>query len=207
MHANMETVSVLGTDPISLCAVDSHSKVAFFPICGAVLVCTSPLLWGRCTWLFCVCIPKAWCSSFFPSGSDGKDSACTTGGPVSIPGWGRSPGGGHGNPLQCPCLENPTDRGAWWGYPPWGRKESDTIDGVRVTLSTLHVRRTAVVPAMRSLILSAHLWNDLGNRELISRRTAGRGKTLFVYLNKAWPWAATEKPLGSSLLPSIFSVA
>ena len=31
-----------------------------------------------------------------------------------IPGSGRSPGGGHGNPLQCSCLENPTDRGAWW---------------------------------------------------------------------------------------------
>ena len=30
----------------------------------------------------------------------------------SIPGWGRSPGGGHGNPLQDSCLENPTDRGA-----------------------------------------------------------------------------------------------
>ena len=31
----------------------------------------------------------------------------------SIPGWGRSPGGGHGNPLQNSCLENPMDRGAW----------------------------------------------------------------------------------------------
>ena len=31
----------------------------------------------------------------------------------SIPGWGRSPGGGNGNPLQYSCLENPTDRGAW----------------------------------------------------------------------------------------------
>ena len=30
-----------------------------------------------------------------------------------IPGWGRSPGGGHGNPLQDSCLENPMDRGAW----------------------------------------------------------------------------------------------
>ena len=30
----------------------------------------------------------------------------------SIPGWGRSPGGGHGNPLQYSCLENPMDRGA-----------------------------------------------------------------------------------------------
>ena len=31
-----------------------------------------------------------------------------------IPGWGRSPGGGHGSPLQYSCLENPMDRGAWW---------------------------------------------------------------------------------------------
>ena len=33
--------------------------------------------------------------------------------PGSIPGWGRSPGGGHDNPLQDSCLENPIDRGAW----------------------------------------------------------------------------------------------
>ena len=32
----------------------------------------------------------------------------------SIPSLGRSPGGGHGNPLQCSCPENPMDRGAWW---------------------------------------------------------------------------------------------
>ena len=32
----------------------------------------------------------------------------------SIPGWGKSPGRGDGNPLQYPCLENPMDRGAWW---------------------------------------------------------------------------------------------
>ena len=32
----------------------------------------------------------------------------------SIPGSGRSSGGGHGNPLQCSCLENPVDRGVWW---------------------------------------------------------------------------------------------
>ena len=32
----------------------------------------------------------------------------------SILGWGRSLGGGHGNPLQDSCLENPMDRGAWW---------------------------------------------------------------------------------------------
>ena len=41
-------------------------------------------------------------------------SACNAGDLGSIPGSGRSPGGGHGNPLQYSCLENPVDRGAWW---------------------------------------------------------------------------------------------
>ena len=42
----------------------------------------------------------------FPVGSDGKESACTVGYLGLIPGLGRSPGGGHGNPLQYSCLEN-----------------------------------------------------------------------------------------------------
>ena len=50
----------------------------------------------------------------FPDGSDGKESACNAGDLGSIPGLGRSPGGGHGNPLHYSCLENPMDRGAWW---------------------------------------------------------------------------------------------
>ena len=50
----------------------------------------------------------------FPGGSDSKASACNTGDLGSIPGLGRSPGEGNGNPLQFCCLENPRDRGAWW---------------------------------------------------------------------------------------------
>ena len=46
-------------------------------------------------------------------GSDGKESACNTGDPGLIPGLARSPGEGHGYPLQYSCLENPIDRGAW----------------------------------------------------------------------------------------------
>ena len=49
----------------------------------------------------------------FPGGSDGKVSAYNAGDPGSIPGSGRSPGEGNGNPLQYSCLENPMDRGAW----------------------------------------------------------------------------------------------
>ena len=51
--------------------------------------------------------------SWWPSS---KESACNAGDTRDvglIPGWGRSPGGGHGNPLQYSCLENPTDRGVW----------------------------------------------------------------------------------------------
>ena len=50
----------------------------------------------------------------FPAGSDGKVSACNMGEPVLIPGLGRSPKEGNGNPLPYSCLENPTDRGDWW---------------------------------------------------------------------------------------------
>ena len=64
----------------------------------------------------------------FPGGSDGKASAYNVGDLGSIPGSGRSPGEGNGNPLQYSCLENPMDIGAWLGYSPWGRKELDTTD-------------------------------------------------------------------------------
>ena len=71
------------------------------------------------------CIAKSWTrlSDFtftftlirfdFPGGSDGKESAYNAGDPGSIPGLGRFPGEGNGNPLQDYCLENPMDRGAW----------------------------------------------------------------------------------------------
>ena len=49
----------------------------------------------------------------FPGGSDGKASVYNAGDPDSIPGLGRAPGEGNGNPLQYYCLENPMDRGAW----------------------------------------------------------------------------------------------
>ena len=50
----------------------------------------------------------------FLAASDGKESACNAGDLSSIPGLGRSPGEGNGNPLQHSCLDNPMDRGAWW---------------------------------------------------------------------------------------------
>ena len=48
-----------------------------------------------------------------PGSSDGKESACNVGDPDLMPGLGRSPGEGNGNPLQYSCLENTMDGGAW----------------------------------------------------------------------------------------------
>ena len=61
----------------------------------------------------------------FPGGSDGKESACNEGDLGLIPGLGRSPGGGRGNPLQYSCPENPQGQRSLAGYSPWGRKELD----------------------------------------------------------------------------------
>ena len=67
----------------------------------------------------------------FPGGSMVKNLPANVGEVGSIPGKGRSPGEGNGNPLQYSCLENPKDRGAWWAIVHGGRKESDTIEHSR----------------------------------------------------------------------------
>ena len=71
-----------------------------------------PLLILRC--LFQASAPDVPHPKSFPRSSGGKDSACNTGDLGSFPRSGRSPGEGNGNPLQYSCLEDPTDRGAWW---------------------------------------------------------------------------------------------
>ena len=62
---------------------------------------------------------------------NGSESACNAGDARDvglIPGSGRSPGGGNGNPFQFSCLKNPTDRRSLVGYSPWGCKELDTTE-------------------------------------------------------------------------------
>ena len=54
-----------------------------------------------------------------------KNPPANAGDVGSIPGWGRSPGGGNGNPFQYSCLVNPIDRGAWWATVHGVAKESD----------------------------------------------------------------------------------
>ena len=64
----------------------------------------------------------------FTDSSVDKESACNAGDPGLIPGSGRSPGEGNGNPLQYSCLENPMNGGAWRATVHGGHKESDTTE-------------------------------------------------------------------------------
>ena len=66
----------------------------------------------------CVCVAESFCctegtNGGFRRSSAGKESTCNAGDLGSIPGLGRSPGEGNGNPLHYSCLENPMNRGAW----------------------------------------------------------------------------------------------
>ena len=64
----------------------------------------------------------------FPGSSTGKESTCNAGDLHWIPDLGRCPGGGHGNPLQYSCLENPHRQRSLAGYSPQGCKESDMTE-------------------------------------------------------------------------------
>ena len=95
-----------------------RERVSFFLIQFSSVAQSCPTLWpltkslefnymGRLEVRQCPCLG-------FSCSSVGKESACNAGDPGSIPGLGRSPGEGNGNPFQYPFLENLMDRGAWW---------------------------------------------------------------------------------------------
>jgi len=84
----------------------------------------------------------------FPGGSDGKESTCNVGELGSIPGLGRSPGGGHGNPLKYSCLEDPHVQRSLTGYSPCGRKEPDMTEATKycTALTTQECQRGPSLP-------------------------------------------------------------
>ena len=110
----------------------------------------------------------------FPGGSNGKTSACNPGDPVLIPGSGRSPGEGNGNPFQYSCLENSMDVGAWWA----------TVHGVaksRTWLSdftfTVFAGKVLAGPSEELNICSIHLQGGSGSKSKISAEVgSGRPK-------------------------------
>ena len=92
--------------------------------------------------IFSYLLPQQLVWMGFLGGSDSKEYTCNAGNLGSIPGSGKSPGGGHGNSLQYSCLENPQGKRSLAGYSPWGHKESDKTEW----LGTQHDKNIKVYP-------------------------------------------------------------
>ena len=80
----------------------------------------------------------------FPGGSDGKVSAYNAGGLGSIPGPGRSPEEGNGNPLQYSCLENPMDGGAWLATVHGVSKSRTRLSDFTITITLLALQESCL---------------------------------------------------------------
>ena len=104
----------------------------------------------------------------FPGSSEGKVSAYNAGNPGSIPGSGRSPGEGNGNPLQYSCLENPMDGGAWLA----------TVQGV--TKSWTRLRHFTLKENELTFWMRRLLFRDCGLRNMTSFHLSIPGST-------SWP--------------------
>ena len=139
----------------------------------------------------------------FPDGSEVTMSACNVGDLGSIPGSGRSPGEGNGNPLQCSCLENPRDRGAWWAAA-YGvaqsrtrlkRLSSSSSSSSIACLSVSFLQQLAsprlVVQRLKRLPAMWETWVlSLGWEDPLEKETATLSSTL------AWKIAWMEEPGG-----------
>ena len=107
---------------IPLCVICCFSLAAF-NVCSLCLIFIN--LINMCLGVFCLGFILLEC---FPGGSEGKVSACNAGETGSVPGLGRSPGEGNGNPVWYSCLEKSHGWRSLVGYSPGGCKESDTTD-------------------------------------------------------------------------------
>ena len=88
-----------------------------------------------------------------PGSSAGKESACNVGDLGLIPGLVRAPGGGHGNPLQYSCLENPHGQRSLVGYSPWGRKELATTEWLSTHTAHNKWKTSLVCESQDSILL------------------------------------------------------
>ena len=89
----------------------------------------------------------------FPGGSDGKESACNMWDLSSTSGLGRSPRGGHGNPFQYSCLENPHEQRSLVGDSPWGHTEWDMTEWLS-TLASVYQRQYGTSPVLTTKKIS-----------------------------------------------------
>ena len=110
------------------------------------------------------------------------ESSCNVEDPGLIPGLGRSPGGGHGNPFRYSCLENPHGQKSLAGYSPWGHKESDTTEQ-QIYTSTICLRAYGqkVIRHFQSTLSAMNL-PSAAPMTLIFSVTQGSGIFLITWL-------------------------
>ena len=108
----------------------------------------------------CLCIRITWISLKlgFPAGSAVRNLPANARDTGSIPRLGRSPGRWNGNPLQYPCLGNPTDRGAWWatvlvGSQRVGHDWACVCTHAHTKSSKGHMPESHLTPSIRTLVL------------------------------------------------------
>ena len=136
-----------------------------------------------------------------PGGSEGKASACNVGDPGFIPGLGRSPGEGNGNPLQYSCLENPIGWRSLVGYSPWGRKESDTTERCYFLLlwsTRLQVCDLQWLQHMGSVVATQVQTRVpcIGRQILIHCTAREVPLSCFIFLSYIWVLSSVAQPLG-----------
>ena len=106
----------------------------------------------------------------FPSGASGKEPGAASAGDVrdvgSISASGRSPGGGHGNPVQCSCLENPVDRAAWWAVVQRVTKSQTRLKRLTTHRGVTHTCSYGTARAGCDQHLSKMLWEHNEGQDL-----------------------------------------
>ena len=109
------------------------------------------MYWDFLQLLMLVATPFIWKAFFIASGSDGKASAYNVGDSDSVPGLGRSPGEGNGNPLQYSCLEKSRGRRPWWAT-----VHGVTESGHRATLLSFSLYLAPYPSYIHSLTIAFH---------------------------------------------------
>ena len=114
-----------------------------------------------------------------------KESTCNAGDLGSIPGSGRSSGGGHGNLFQCSCLENPHGQRYLAGYSPWGRRELDTTEWQSTAQHLkFNLKKPLEAAMLDGTTLKAHLlWWHKEKPFMISFLTAFKIKWFWGFLH------------------------
>ena len=128
----------------------------------------------------------------FHSGSDGKESACDSEDPGSIPGSGRSPGVGNGNLLHYSCLENSMDRGAWWATVRWVTKSRTRLK--QLSTHPLFFFFSVVFEKSHSCSERLNFMYNLYSLVLVNGRDQGEGKSSFSKLHITWITPRVVRP-------------